>query len=132
MTSVQSPYERIYEQYRSKMPGVDFGKLVGWYLQHGWVFSTPQFFCMARPVNRFAPAHEIQDCHTLFSPDSADAWYFHAFSGDMSAIWSSQGIVPHYNWIGFERLHDGELELTFVELGRLKRLTMQTTQEAVL
>jgi hypothetical protein len=132
MTSVQSPYERIYSQYRDKMPDADFSKIVGWHLQHCYLFSTPEFFCMARPVSRFAPESEVRECTTIFSPYRSDAWYFHAFSGDMSAIWASQGLVPQYNWVGFDRMREGKLELTWVELSRLKRLTMQTTQEAVI
>jgi hypothetical protein len=106
-----------------------FGYYIDWHFKHGFVFSTPDFFIMGRAAPK--GVIEADGVKLTWFPEwwNCDTWYIHAMSGDMSKAWS---ILPwELPWIAFERVRCGKRELTFIETGRLRRLTMQTTQEAV-
>lgn len=113
-------------EHPQEMP---FSWYVEWHFKNGFVFSTPEFFIMGRAMER--GLIEKRGMALAFSMrPHADTWYVHAMAGDMSKAWS---ILPwHLPWIAFERVRNGKRELTFVELERLRRLTMQTTQEALI
>ena len=114
-----SPYERIYERARKECTDAEFAARIGWYLHHGFVFSTPDFFIMGR--NCWRETLPLVKPDEYFDRMDGDCWYIAAFAGDMSKAWS---ILPWpLPWIAFQREHAGTKELQFVEISRLKRLT---------
>ena len=115
-----SPYERIYDRARQEMSDREFARLVGWHLQHGFVFARPDFFVMGRPVMRFAPMELLLSPEYTFRSADCDCWYIHSMSGNMSAAWS---VMPWpLPWIAYERMRDGKRHLTFRRTEDLRRL----------
>ena len=97
-----------------------FKAYLDWHMKHGFVFSTPEFFAMGRPVMRYRPEAEITEPTFLFNPEDCDTWYIFALAGNMQKAWS---IMPWpLEWIAFERLRGGIRELTFARTETLKRL----------
>lgn len=47
---------------------------------HGYVFSTPEYFLMARPVWHEASQEAINNVWKAFHPVLWDAWYVYAFA----------------------------------------------------
>jgi hypothetical protein len=116
-----SPFERMAEQYRLKPQEMPFEFYLDWHFKNGFIFSTPDFFIMGRALGRDWIAKHGITLHQLKKP-LADTWYIHFFAGDMSKAWS---ILPWpLPWIAFERVRSGKRELTFVEIGRLRRLCL--------
>jgi hypothetical protein len=120
-----SHYERMAEQYRLHPQERSFEWYCDWHIRHGFLFATPEFFIMGRSC-----------CIQTFNPELLEpgapgdnCWYIHGFSGDMSKAWS---ILPwELPWIAFERVREGKREQPcFVEIERLRRLSMSTTMEA--
>jgi hypothetical protein len=115
-------------QYAAHPQEQSFKWYCDWHFRHGFLFSTPEFFIMGRGVPKDHPL--MLDLGVLFAPDSCDTWYIFSMAGDMIKAWS---ILPWpLPWIAFERVREGKRELTIVPFEQIKRLTMQTTQEAVL
>lgn len=50
------------------------------HLHHGYVYSTPEYFLMGRPVWSGAPQEAINDVWCAFAPCDWDAWYVYAFA----------------------------------------------------
>ena len=50
------------------------------HLSHGYLFSTPEYLLMARPVWSAAPQEAINDVYMLFPDQVVDAWYVYAFA----------------------------------------------------
>jgi hypothetical protein len=114
-----SPYERMVEQYTLHPQACGFTTYLDWHSKHGFVFITPDFFCMGRHVRRDAPVADICEPTHLFTKEESDCWYVHAASGDMRKMWS---ILPwELPWIAFERWREGKLELAFFLTELLKR-----------
>lgn len=116
-----SPYEQIAEQYRLHPQEESFAYYVEWHMWNGFVFSTPDFFIMGRPVNHVA-AREIGV--GLWHPSpmlNLDCWYIHAMAGDMAKAWD---ILPYpLPYIAWERVREGKLELQINEFYRVHRLS---------
>jgi hypothetical protein len=92
-------------------------QMLGWHLNLGFVFSTPDFFIAGRPVPSTAPARDLYDYARDFRADSPDVWYVAIAAGDLCKAW---GILPyHLPLIGFDR----EGEVRFFDLERVRRLT---------
>lgn len=101
-----SPYESIYKVYKKHRPEVDFPKLLGFYMQTGFVFATPDFFCMGKVAEK---------------EEGVYGWLIEAAAGDTHKMWS---ILPFpLPWIAFTRLTNPSMELTWVEIDRLRRLS---------
>jgi hypothetical protein len=128
-TSKATPFDLAVQKYLDFPQEMPFEFYLNWHFKNGFVFSTPEFFIMGRALGRkWITDHGIT-LHQLKKP-LADTWYIHFFSGDMNKAWS---ILPWYlPWIAFERVRSGKRELTILPFEQIKRLTMQTTQEAVL
>ena len=115
-----SPYERMYAKARELDPSLDWGAVVGWHLQHGFVFARPDLFVMGRPVMRFAPVELILRLDYPFRLYDCDCWYIHSMAGNMAAAWN---IMPwELPWIAYERMRDGTRHLTFRRTEDLRRL----------
>lgn len=115
-----SPYEKIEAAY-AKRPRVEpFLYYVRLYAARGFVFSRPDFFVMGRPVPRSAWASRILDDNDNFEGEICDCWYLMAASGKTERMWQVVPFpLPFFCWT---RLHDPQMELTFVDTDRLKRL----------
>jgi hypothetical protein len=84
----------------------------------GFVFSTPTYFIMGRPVPRSAdPALIVNPTHT-FPREECDTWMIYLLAGDPAPAWD---IMPWpLAWFGFERRN----ELRFYPVDRIKRLSL--------
>lgn len=85
--------------------GVDFASALEWNYQHGFVFSTPDFFIMGS--------------------DRDGSWFVEGMAGDMSKAWS---ILPYeLPSVTFYRFDN---ELHSLPLAVVKRLTYHETSTA--
>lgn len=115
-----SPYREIYQKYQQERPEVDFPALIGHHLQFGFVYSTPDFFVMGRPVPKNAASQLILDPNHFWGREHCDCWYLHAFAGRMDKVWK---VMPYpLKFCAWTRIHDKENELTIVSFEDLQRL----------
>lgn len=90
--------------------GLDFTKRLEANYRDGFVFSTPTYFIMGRPI--------LDDPRAL-----GGAWFCEAASGDTSAMWT---ILPYpLPWIGWERF---DSRLRFHRTSEIRRLTLATVE----
>jgi len=116
-----TPYESIAEKYTNHPQPQTFDWYIRWHCMHGFVYSTPDFFLMGRPVVRDAPAIRITEPTYLFNPSDCDCWFIHAMAGNIrGAIGMEPYELPWYAW---ERMLDGELDLRFYEASRIRNLS---------
>jgi hypothetical protein len=115
-----SPYEQIAAQYEAHPQEHTFDFYVRWHLQHGFVFSTPDYFIMGRAVNR----EFVTNNGLTLDPQAAehcDTWYIHAMAGNMTRAWD---ILPcSLPWLAWERVLDGKRDLRFYSAAEVKRLS---------
>ena len=115
------PYLEIHREYTQHPREQALGWYIAWHMENGFVFSTPDFFIMGRPavklaLKKWGPVLSIPD------PSTADCWYIHAMAGNMAKAWT---ILPYdLEFVGWERMRGGELELTTVPLADLRRLSL--------
>lgn len=119
---ILSPYERISAEYEARPREKPFAYYVAWHFINGFVFSTPEFFIMGRPINKgYCERNGVPLC----PPETgqyADTWYLHAFAGDMQKAWS---ILPYpLPYIAWERMREARLELTVIAFDRIKSLSL--------
>ncbi len=114
-----NPYERIREVYAKNPQQRTFEFYLVWHIHHGFVFSTPDYFVMGRPVDTvdFDPnAAELR----VYRDQDANAFYIHAMAGKMPRLWD---IMPYpLPKIGWERIREGKRELNFYSVDTLMRL----------
>src|ERR1700761_6098200 len=92
-----SPYEACWREYDQRTSGHDFSKLVGLYLQFGYLFSTPEFFVIGRPILSTADAELIRNPAHVF--ENPDTWHLAAFWGDAHKLWSIFPFpLPNLSW----------------------------------
>lgn len=73
------------------------------HLEHGYVFSTPDLFLMARPVKHDAPYEEITN-PSMDMSGVADSWFVYASAGRLGAVMSHVvAFLDRYPFIGWER-----------------------------
>jgi hypothetical protein len=117
-----SPYDQIAALYGANPQEFTFDFYVAWHHRHGFVFSTPDYFVMGRPVIRERIV-EMTDVMFELTPElrrTADTWFVHAMAGDIGKCWQ---ILPWpLGWIAFHRLRGGKKELTLVPSETLRRL----------
>jgi hypothetical protein len=109
-----TPIDQIHQTYLKH--GVDFGGMLHFHLEHGFVFSTPEFFVMGRPVVRreMGPKIVVYDRERI-----ADAWWIHAFAGDLTRVWE---VLPYrLGYVGFERFDNSS---RFYPLEQVRRLSV--------
>lgn len=71
------------------------------HLVNGYVYSTPDFFAMGRPVCSLWPHKDIINPWITFPRESWDCWFVYLVAGDMLKAWSSFPFpLPK---IGFEK-----------------------------
>ena len=81
------PFELAKGVYGLEPCARTFEEDLTWHHQHGFVFSTPSFFVMGRPVCSVA-APEFIVGQVDFPPDLCDAWHVYLMAGDISKVWS--------------------------------------------
>jgi hypothetical protein len=74
-----TPIEKCRMLYTADSPRT-FEEDVLAHLTHGYLFSTPEYLMMARPVWSAAPQQAINDVWTRFPNQVVDAWYVYAFA----------------------------------------------------
>lgn len=113
-----SPFDRLNEEYGRH--GISLQQYVRIHLKHGFVFSTPEVFAMGRAVERHAIPDLIRNPGYRFDDETADAWWIHGMSGDMSKVIA---FMPWpLAWVGFERF---DCIPRFYNLHRLAERTMK-------
>lgn len=113
-------YDALEEIYAKQGAEEPFANYVIEHAKSGFVYSTPDFFVMGRPVLRSAAPELIRDARHVFRREECDAWFIHAAAGNMPKMWA---ITPWpLGWIGWTRMRDSLDELTFIPTESLKRL----------
>jgi hypothetical protein len=71
------------------------------HLLHGYVFSTPEYFAMGRPVRSSASPADMVNPWVNWPRETCDAWLVYLAAGDMQKALTC---VPYpLPWIAFER-----------------------------
>lgn len=120
-----SPYERMAQKYADNPQEHTFDWYCDWHKRHAYLFSTPEYFIMGRPLSK--TMIEVSGPLLIEWGDmpGANCYYVHAAAGDLSKAWS---ILPReLPYLAFERLRDGKLELQILPLSRIRRLTEITS-----
>jgi len=89
---------RVYEKENSAR---SFREDLEAHLINGYVFSTPEYFCMGRPVSKTAAHEDIVNPWVDFPRERCDAWMVYLVAGDMKAAWKCFPFP--LKWIGFEK-----------------------------
>ena len=88
-----SPIEQAKSYYQSK--GWSFEQDLGFYLCHGYVFSTPDRLLLAKPVRK-----EIGESD--WHPSNPDCWYVHYAAGKNTLNWfvaQAPFFLPYMGWM---------------------------------
>lgn len=86
------------------------------HLLFGYVFSTPEYFIMGRPVCSKAPDEEICNPMISFDPDHCDMWHIFLMAGDTTAAWSC---MPYFlPKISFQGKNNNLRKYSFSQLKR--------------
>lgn len=96
-----NPIEEAKSHYKSK--GWSFEQDLGFYLCHGYVFSTPDRLLLAKPVRKDVGE---SDWH----PDSPDCWYVHYAAGKGVLSWfvaQAPYSLPFMGWMRNKGCNDG-------------------------
>ena len=96
-----TPFAKARRVYETEPCRRTFAEDLDLHFRYGFVFSTPEFFCMGRAVLKDAPEADIVDPGVIFDEDKADAWMIYLFAGDIAKAIS---IMPWpLEWIILER-----------------------------
>lgn len=94
-----TPVEKAAAVYEREPCARTFKEDLEAHLLHGYVFSTPEFFLMGRPVIRGAIYSLIVNPWHVF--DDPDCWHVYLFAGDLSKVYAA---IPYpLPFISFER-----------------------------
>ena len=74
-----TPLDKVRALYTAESPRT-FAEDITAHMQHGYVFSTPQYLMMARPVWSHDTQAQINNVWVSFPPELWDAWYIYAFA----------------------------------------------------
>ncbi len=119
-----SPYLQLDLQYTKHPQKESFGWYISWHMEHGFVFSTPDYFVMGRPIRIYKLKEQTQeaiDRMLIFEKQEANCWYIHAMSGDMNRAWD---ILPYpLGQIAWERIRENGRDLQITSTETLRRLS---------
>ncbi len=76
-----SPYEQAKAVYDNEPSVRPFAEDFALHLEFGFVFCTPRFFVMGRPVNKDAPHGLILDPSYVFPRHECNCWHVYLMSG---------------------------------------------------
>ena len=71
------------------------------YLNHGYVFSLPDVFVMAKPVPSDMIDNGVLESDDFFKPGECDTWYVHLAAGRLSRLFSLSPF--HLEYVCFQR-----------------------------
>ena len=74
-----TPLDKVRALYTDNSPRTLAEDLTA-HMQRGYVYSTPEYLLMARPVWSKATQEEINDVWRIFPLAMCDAWYVYAFA----------------------------------------------------
>lgn len=112
-----TPFESAKAVYEKEVCARDFWTDLTLHHMHGFVFTTPDFFVMGRPVVKEADPGMIIDPSVQFARRACDCWHIYLFSGDMKAAWDR--LPWELTFISLERRN----ELRFYKLEEIRRLS---------
>jgi hypothetical protein len=111
-----SPLVWARNVYQSEPCARTFQVDLMWYLEHGFVYSTPDYFVMGRPVFAGYSQELITGLYS-FPHEACDCWHVYLMAGDVKQAWK---ILP---WdlplVSFERQN----VLRFYRLAAMRRLS---------
>jgi hypothetical protein len=114
------PIDQARAIYEREPCSRTFDEDMALHLAHGFVFSTPSFFIMGRPVPRGAYEDQIVDPAVVFAPELCDCWHVHVLAGDASRAWS---ILPWpLEWLSYQRNN----ELRFFPMADMQRILQRS------
>lgn len=112
-----TPFDQARAVYEQEPCARTFRYDLELHFLHGFVFCTPSYFIMGRPVDRYADHRLIIDPAFTFDSHEVNTWHIYLMAGNPSAAWS---IMPYpLGWFSFERRN----ELRFYEAERIRRLS---------
>lgn len=116
VTPAQTPWERARAVYADGKSPRSFEHDLVLHFEHGFVFATPQYFVMGRPVKSSAPTGEILNPEITWPRDECDCWHvWLCIAPDMLTV---MRLMPwHLPKVSFERSH----ELRLLEMERIKQ-----------
>ena len=110
-----TPFDKAAVVYQSEPCAHSFHSDLIWYHENGFVFSTPNYFIMARPVDTEAHENDIVG-RRIFKLSECDGWLIHCMAGDISRVWE---IMPFYlPLLAFQRKN----ELRVMPFSAMRRL----------
>ncbi len=115
----RTPYEEVVADWLARPRE----RPLAWYEeQHkrrGFVFATPAFYVLCRPVRKYAPIEQILDVEHVFDFEQCDTWYVFLMAGDIKqALRMMPWELP---WMAWSRDNDPTAELRFYETRRVMR-----------
>lgn len=120
-TATLAPYERLALDWLKRPRDMTLGWYEDAHKCNGFLFSTPDFYVMGRPVMKYSPVERILDVTHRFDTEMCDSWYVFQMAGDVRKAWS---ILPwELPWICWQRDKDLSGELRFCETRRMMRLS---------
>lgn len=113
-----TPFEEAQAVYLREPCARPFQQDLMLHYLHGFVFSTPDYFMMGRPVMRSGrPADIVNPAHR-FDWGGCDAWWIYLAAGETHRAWP---IMPWpMAWFGWERKN----EVRWYPVDRVKRLSI--------
>lgn len=113
-----TPAEQAADVYNREFCVRTFNDDLKAHLLHGYVYSTPEFFVMGRPVMSTAPGHDVVNPWVNWHESDCDAWLVYLMAGD---IRKALTMLPYpLPLIGFERKNI----LRFYPLRRFQEFTL--------
>lgn len=92
-----SPIAKAARVFIEEPSAVDFQDVLASHLLYGYVYSTPESFIMARPVNVDASHKEILDSNVDFA--NPNAWFIYAAAGTLESFLAIEPYpLPFFGW----------------------------------
>ncbi len=118
---MSSPYQQTLADWEQRPRDRHLRWYEGEHKAHGFLFATPDFYVMGRPVRKYAPIEQILDVTHRFDVATCDTWFVFLLTGDVRKAWA---ILPwELPWMCWVRDNDPTQELRFFETRRLMRLS---------
>lgn len=117
------PFDVIAELYEVYDVGRTFDEDIAAHISNGYVFSTPEFFLMGRPVDRFADMKSIDDPWYPFPMERQNTWLVYAFAGHSQNLLT---FMPYpLTWLAWQRRGN---PLRIYDLQQAKRICASMTR----
>jgi hypothetical protein len=110
-----SPLLKAAEVYKREECARPFKDDLEIHLLTGYVYSTPDYFIMGRPVDRFGDPEKIIDPTYPFPRDQWNCWHIYLMAGDVTKCWSREPIV--FPWVSWEKRN----RLRFYQMWEIRR-----------